>query len=189
MRVRSKQKEKTHQAIMNTTKHLIEKNGFVSVSTKMISSEANVAQGSIFLHFRTKNALFDQIVIGVLTSIKSDILLIHKKVTSLEGYIRLFLETLNHEENMLARIYQNLSELDENIQLEVSQFEVAIKDVFFDVLESRKESVNIVNSFVAIDAFYAQMKEYLLNKDTFSQQNAVLEKKTGRLLKLSKLLF
>jgi hypothetical protein len=110
-------------------------------------------------------------------------------VTSLEGYIRLFLETLNHEENMLARIYQNLSELDENIQLEVSQFEVAIKDVFFDVLESRKESVNIVNSFVAIDAFYAQMKEYLLNKDTFRQQNAVLEKKTGRLLKLSKLLF
>lgn len=189
MSVRAQQKQKTHQLIIEKTKHLIEKNGFIRVSSKMISSEANVAQGSIFLHFETKNALFDHIVINVLTSIKNDVLSTNKKTSTLEGYIRQFLEMLNREENMLARIYQNLSALDETIQLEVSQFEVAIKDAFFEVVQSNKDSVNIVSSFVAIDAFFAQIKEYLMNKDTFTKQNAVLVMKMGRLLKLSKLLF
>jgi hypothetical protein len=49
--------------------------------------------------------------------------------------------------------------------------------------------LNIIDSFISIDAFLSQIKQYLIEKDVVSEFNSVLKQKRGKLIKLYKVLF
>ena len=65
-----------------------------------------------------------------------------------------------------------------------------IKNLIFDNYKKNpKSDLGIVDSFIAIDAFLSQIKDYLMSKETFTTANSVMRQKRGRISKLYKILF
>ncbi len=54
---RDQQKQQTREVILQTAQRLFQEQGYEKVSTRMISKEAKVAVGTLFSHFKDKQAL------------------------------------------------------------------------------------------------------------------------------------
>ena len=73
MGIRSELKQKTHNLILEKTALLLDKKGFLNVSSKEIAKECNVSQGSIFLHFKTKENLLNMILSNNITHFENSL--------------------------------------------------------------------------------------------------------------------
>ena len=190
MSTRIEMKEQTRSKIIDATFDLIREKGFVKISSKEIASRCEVAQGSIFLHFGTKNALLYYILSSNIEGFEN--MLKDKCIPkeSQEVFTRSLLDSIEKYEDILARIYKDYSYLDSTLIKSIDGVEVLIKNLIFDNYKKNcKTKVNIVDSFIAIDAFLSQIKEYLISKDTFSTSNSIVRQKKGRISKLYKMLF
>ena len=190
MSIRTVEKARTREKIIEATEYLIKRRGFVKISSKEISRECGVSQGSIFLHFKTKERL-------LMTILESNIDLVEENLKSLcdtnstqELLIKNLLDTISSHEDILSRIYRDYSYLDSELQKKIDNLEVFIKNLIFDNYKKNpKSDLGIVDSFIAIDAFLSQIKDYLMSKETFTTANSVMRQKRGRISKLYKILF
>ncbi|AIO18456.1 putative HTH-type transcriptional regulator TtgW [Candidatus Izimaplasma bacterium HR1] len=188
--IRIVEKAKTRQKIIEATEYLIKRKGFVKISSKEISKECDVSQGSIFLHFNTKYGLLMTILESNIESLENDLKQQCTADCSQELLIKNFLEVLNSYEDILARIYRDHSYLENDLKKKVDNLEIFMKNLIFDnYKKNSKETLGIVDSFIAIDAFLSQIKDYLMSKETFTSSNSVLRQRRGRILKLYKILF
>ena len=190
MSIRTVEKARTREKIIEATEYLIKRRGFVKISSKEISRECGVSQGSIFLHFKTKERL-------LMTILESNIDLVEENLKSLcdtnstqDLLIKNLLDTISSHEDILSRIYRDYSYLDSELQKKIDNLEVFIKNLIFDNYKKNpKSDLGIVDSFIAIDAFLSQIKDYLMSKETFTTANSVMRQKRGRISKLYKILF
>jgi AcrR family transcriptional regulator len=190
MGIRDIQKEETRKNILEHTKELLYKNGFIKVSTKEISKASNVSQGSIFLHFTSKDNLLLTIFTEGMQNIELQLKNILDSNLTRETFLKDLLDVLSIHENLLSRIYKDYFYLDNEFIKLVEQTENHIKNKLFDNLRVTSSSkLNIIDSFISIDAFLSQIKQYLIEKDVVSEFNSVLKQKRGKLIKLYKVLF
>lgn len=187
--IRDEQKLETRKRIIDETTKLIQEKGFVKVSTKEISTVCELSQGTIFLHFGTKNELLQTILQSNLDYVRNDLTTMYSPDMSQELFIRDLVNLFVNHENMLSRIYKDYSYLPDDLKKEVDDFDTQIKTLFFDNLKQNwSTSVNIIETFILIDAFISQIKAYLLEKNPLSV-NLVLKQRRGRIMKLYRILF
>ena len=190
MSIRLESKEKTRQLILDATKLLIQENGFVKISSKDISSKCNVSQGTLFLHFTTKHNLLTTVLNSNIEKFEIDIKSNINSNDDQMEFIKDFIEVFANHEDILSRVYKDYSYLTDDIMKKMDNIEITLKNLVFDNYKRQnKNSMNIIDSFIAIDAFLSQIKEYLISKQTFSSSNSVMRQKRGRIVKLFKMLF
>lgn len=183
-------KARTREKIIDATKLLIQKRGFVKISSKEISKECGVSQGSIFLHFKTKDGLLTTILSSNIESLEQGLISVCKPSDTQDFFLKNYLEILSIHEDMLSRIYKDYSYLDNKLQKQVDGLEIMFKNIIFDnYKKNTKAEMSIVDSFIAIDAFLSQIKDYLMSKETFTSSNSIIRQKRGRIGKLYKMLF
>jgi len=112
MGIRDIQKEVTRQNILENTKELLFKNGFIKVSTKEISRASNVSQGSIFLHFTSKDNLLLTIFTEGMQNIELQLKNNLDSNLPRETFLKDLLDVLGNHENLLSRIYKDYFYLD-----------------------------------------------------------------------------
>lgn len=184
------QKQNTYTKILDTYKVLVIENGFNNVSTKMISKEANVAQGSIFMHFNSKANLNAILVQNLIKDIESSMALIDLKKIKLNDFVKTFVECLSTNELLLGRTLQNYIDFNPNIQNMIDQFLTSIKDVIFNFIQkSSKNKLSIIDTFTAVDAFWSQINLNLITNKQYSLNSKILITDLGKLNKLFKILF
>lgn len=187
---RQEAKMNTRNHILNITEELIKENGLVKVSSKDISSRADVAQGSIFLHFSTKMDLVYRVYSDKMDLIEKSLMKSCRLNMSSENFLRQFLDIHMTYEGILSRMVKDYPYMESKLKTKVDNFENEIKNLLFDYLRKNNvQKLSIVNSFIVIDAFYAQIKEYLREKTIYTTSNEYLKQKQGRLMKLTKILF
>lgn len=190
MGTRIEAKIKTRQKIIESTIQLIQRRGFVKISSKEISNVCGVSQGSIFLHFKTKDGLLSTILNSNIESFEQSLIDGCIPSNTQESFLKNYIEVLAIYEDILSRIYKDYSYLDNSLQKRIDGTEVLLKNLIFDnYKKNSKNSMSIVDSFIAIDAFLSQVKEYLVSKETYTSSNSVIRQKRGRILKLYKMLF
>ncbi len=190
MGIREDNKRITRERILKSTKWLLLNNGFVKVSTKDISKVSDVAQGSIFLHFGTKDNLLHHIISSDLSLLQNEIEDRVDPKKSRESFLGDFLDVLAIHENILSRIYKDIAYLSDNIKKTVDQIEVLLKNRLFDNIRNHpSKPLSIVDSFINIDAFMAQVRIYLMEKEVFTDYNGILKQRRGKLVKLYRTLF
>ncbi|MEC9485696.1 MAG: TetR family transcriptional regulator [Candidatus Izemoplasma sp.] len=190
MNKRQEAKMNTRNHILNITEELIKENGLVKVSSKDISSRADVAQGSIFLHFSTKMDLVYRVYSDKMDLIEKSLMKSCRLNMSSENFLRQFLDIHMTYEGILSRMVKDYPYMESKLKTKVDNFENEIKNLLFDYLRKNNvQKLSIVNSFIVIDAFYAQIKEYLREKTIYTTSNEYLKQKQGRLMKLTKILF
>lgn len=189
MNARQMSKEKTRNVILDNTALLFDKVGFLNLSSKEIAISSRVSQGTIFLHFKTKEKLLNIVLIDKINMIESKINLSCKIDSTQHKFIKNYLDIYLDNENILSRIYKDYSYLPNIVKKRLTLYEVNLKNLFFDNLKnSSMAKINIIDSFIAIESFFSQIQRNFIEKD-FSNSISVMKQKRGRLLKLYKILF
>ncbi len=190
MSIREHQKQITREKLLENTKSLILDNGFVKVSTKDISRASGVSQGTIFLHFNTKDNLLNVIFSSFLNELEIALTEGCNPKMDRELFLRDLFDIISLNENMLSRVYKDYAYLPLLIKKGIDQLEVKLKNLLFDNLRFKPTvTISIVDSFINIDAFYAQIKVNLQEKETYTEFNSVIKQKRGKLIKLYRTLF
>lgn len=188
--LRVEKKAETRLKIIENTTILVEKKGFIELSTRDISLASGVSQGTIFLHFETKsNLLFSLLESNIELLING---LEERCIPSLDQdiFLREFISVIILHENILSRVLKDYAYLSEKHQKQIDDLETLIKNKFFDHLKSHwSTSINIIDTFILIDAFVSQLKSYLLEKNVYTSSNSIIRQRRGRLMKLYRMLF
>lgn len=190
MSIRDEAKQQTRENILYQTTLLLQEKGFVQLSSREISETCQVSQGTIFLHFGTKNNLLNEILFSNMTKLENALNERCIPSETQDNFIKNFLNTLSDFEDILSRTYKDYFYLSDSLQKQITDLETLIKSKFFDNLkQNRSNNINILDSFILIDSFISQIKSYLLEKNVYSISNSVLKQKRGRIMKLYKVLF
>ncbi|QMS84738.1 TetR/AcrR family transcriptional regulator [Candidatus Xianfuyuplasma coldseepsis] len=190
MGVRLEQKEQTRERIIDKTTQLVQENGFVGISTKDISKNSDVSQGTIFLHFKTKINLLNTILYSNVDNFEKDLIEQCNANQSTDNFVRNFLDAISLYEGILSRAYKDYSYLDDPLQKQLDDLDTLIKNKFYDnIKHNRSTNLNIVDTFTLIDAFISQIKQYLLEKNVYTKANSIIRQRRGRITKLYRMLF
>ncbi len=190
MGIRSESKEKTRKLLLEKTALLLYNKGFMNVSTKDISRECNLSQGTLFLHFETKENLFTTIINTNIDNLEKDL----KKNCNIknprDSFLKSFLDVIIEYESFLSRTYKDIDYLNDKLKKNVDGLENLIKSLFFDNFRQNPvKKQSIVDTFISIDAFLAQIHVNLVEKEVYSKHNSIIRQRRGKLLKLYRTLF
>lgn len=190
MNMRLEAKLRTRQRIINKTALLLQEVGFLRVSSKEIARTSEVSQGTVFLHFETKENLLTSVIMDELTAFEKGLNDGCDVSLSTEDFMKSYIDLLISYEGILSRVYKDYGYLSENLKKKINNLESTTKNLFFDNVRGNSEKkISIVDSFVSIDAFYSQVIKYLVEKEVYTSTNSVIKQKRGRLLKLYRMLF
>ncbi len=188
--IRSESKEKTRKLLLEKTALLLYNKGFLVVSSKDISRECNLSQGTLFLHFKTKENLFSTILIDNISYLEKNLKKQCKVKDSRELFLKNFLDVIIESESFLSRAYKDFPYLNEKLKKNLDSLESLMKNLFFENLrQNPAKKISIVDSFISIDAFLAQIHKDLIEKEVYSQFNSIIRQRRGKLIKLYRTLF
>lgn len=190
MSTRDELKLQTREKIISETTKLLHEKGFIQVSSREISEICGVSQGTIFLHFETKNNLLNAILYSNINKFENALNERCNPNETQDTFIKNFLNTLSDYENILSRAYKDYPYLTDSLQKQLDDLDTLVKNKLFDNLKfNRSNNTNIIDSFILIDAFISQIKYYLLEKSVYTISNSVLRQRRGRITKLYRMLF
>ena len=185
--IREEAKIITRNRIVEKTKELLFINGFVKVSSKDIANLAEVSQGSIFLHFGTKNNLLNEILESNIVSLTNELKNECDTSSTSNEFLRNLIEVVSKHENLLSRSLKDYPYLDEYLCKQIDNFDTLLKNIIFDNMRKNSEMrLNIVDSFIYIDGFVSQLKFYLIQKDENQISISIINQRRGRISKLYK---
>mgnify|MGYP000395098984 CR=1 FL=1 len=161
MSKRSLQKEKTNQRILFVTREIYLDQGYIATSTKRISDQAKVSQGTVFLHFKTKEKLLKKIIVEELLTLKEQLEFTELNLSSLFRLVE------DHEE-ILSRVIKDYPYLPSSFQEVFDQLKSSLKDHLFDILKETSNQ-SILDLFAFIDLLLA-----LLFEDLFYSREKIL---------------
>lgn len=165
MKERSKQKEKTHQKILAIAKEIYLDHGYINTSTKVIAKKAKVSQGTIFLHFETKQKLLALIILDELDR------LFHKLQETSPSIDELFSSIVDNE-RLLSRVVKDYPYIPEKFQTSFDQVRMVYKDHLFDLLKP-KSKLSILDLFALIEMVLALIFEDLFYAKTDVMKNKI----------------
>ncbi len=190
MGIRSDSKEKTRKLIIEKTALLLHNRGFLKVSSKEIARECNLSQGSIFLHFKTKENLLNTILLGNIQDFENQLKNMCLPKYNKELFLRNYLDVLIEFESFLSRAYKDLPYLSEALSKNINGLETITKNLFFENLRNNPDKkISIVDSFISIDAFFAQIQKNLIEKEIYTNSNSIIRQRRGKIVKLYRTLF
>jgi AcrR family transcriptional regulator len=183
-------KENTRKKIVENTTTLLVLNGFTKVSTKEIAKASEVSQGTIFLHFLTKENLLNEILNSNIMEIENALKVSCVTSFSYDKFLRSYLDVLSEYEDILSRIYKDYPNLSDNLKRNVDSLDTLMKNLLLENMRnSQSKKLSIVDAFIVIDAFLSQIKVYLIEKEVYSSSNFIIRQRRGKITKLHKILF
>ena len=188
--IRSESKKKTRELILSKTALLLHNNGFLNVSSKDIARECSLSQGSIFLHFKTKENLLNTILLTNIVQFEKELTEMCIPKYSKDLFLKHYLDVLIQNESFLSRAYKDLPYLPESLSKNLLGLETTTKNLFFENLRNNpNKKLSIVDSFISIDAFFAQIQKNLLEKEVYTEFNSIIRQRRGKIVKLYRILF
>lgn len=188
--VRSESKKNTRKLLLEKTALLLNNKGYLMVSSKEISQECDLSQGTLFLHFKTKENLLSTILNDNFNTFEKELNKRCKIKDNRDTFLRSYIDVLIEHESFLSRAYKDQPYFTENLKKNFDSLETLTKNLFFDNLRQHPgRKLSIVDSFISIDAFIAQIQKNLMEKEVYSEFNSIIRQRRGKIIKLYRTLF
>ena len=189
MNKRGIQKLETRNMILKESKELLFKYGLNKISTSIISQELDCSQGTLFLHFGTKQNLINELLVGDIELCRKEINSISLTKNNQSNFVYSFIDVLSNYENTLRVVYKDTQVIGEVLTNQINSFENTLKNKLLECMRSLSSSrISIVDSFIVIDAFLSQIKIHLQESQYDLQKAPYLQQKKSRLHKLFNIL-
>ena len=117
----------TRNLILEKTALLLEQQGFFFVSSKQIAEKCGISQGTIFLHFQTKDNLLNTIILNKVDKIEKDLEKICSPEDSKDTFFKNYLDVIILHEDILSRLFKDLPYLSDTLKKNITNLEATIK--------------------------------------------------------------
>ena len=188
MNKRQLQKQKTRQHLLKIAKSEFVKKGFLNTTTSEIADAAGIAHGTLFLHFKNKDALIVEILDRELEEINLAIQQMIVKAVDLEQLLLQYLTLLQEEEDLFVVLARELPFYNEELRRKIlfrdsiirSHFHRAIK---LGIKEKRYRDVDVTSTVIFL---FGTINYYLSLKSIFIKEGSVIEKFKTSIIKTIK---
>ncbi len=178
MNKRQVQKEQTRQHILITARRLFCQNGFLRTSTAQIAAAAQVAEGTLFLHFKNKNSFILEILDKELNEINDKMQAVIASAGDLEQMLNAYLSLLEEDENLFAVIARELPFYESELRRLIIYRQSIIRNHFHKMIENeikqgryRQTDITSLLTFL-----FGTINYYLSLKKIYVENESVIKK-------------
>jgi AcrR family transcriptional regulator len=182
--VRTQQRARTRQDILDAARRICEAHGFVGARTPDVANEAGVSHGSVFAHFATRDALIAAVVDSAILDAEAVTRRRLKGARTIEEALKGHLKGLAEHEDIYVRIVVERPFLPEAVQARITEINAAVATHIFDALNygGLEHSLRVSPRF-AFNTWLALIHHYLMNRDLLAPSKSVLAAKGGELIR------
>jgi AcrR family transcriptional regulator len=186
MNKRKLQKEQTRSKILEIAKDIFIKNGFLNTATEDISKKAELAHGTIFLHFNNKATLILEIIDNEMKLINDKLHELFQNVANLDEILKKYLDFIESEEDFFHIIAKEFPFYPEKLQHQIIFRESIIRNYFFDSMENgiKKGVFKKVDSTHALNFLFGTINYYLVNRSIFTESKSIMSEKKNHISKI-----
>lgn len=177
-------KQKTFDRIIQSAKKLIEEKGILHLTTIEIANSAQVAHGTLFAHFETKETLVAKVSQIELIRIAKKLKSIAERKTKIDVLIDNYLSLVAENEKFYAVIAKEFPFLDEKIQQSVLANETIIKNILYKKIEEGNSAgqFGVIDITMTVAFFFASINYYLSRKEYYiSGKGALMNQKKNQI--------
>ncbi len=188
MNKRQLQKQKTRQHLLKIAKSEFVKKGFLNTTTSEIADAASIAHGTLFLHFKNKDALIVAILDRELEEINLAIQQMIAKAVDLEQLLLQYLTLLQEEEDLFVVLARELPFYNEELRRKILFRDSIIRSHFhraieLGIKEKRYREVDVTSAVIFL---FGTINYYLSLKPIFVKEGSVIEKFKPSIIKTLK---
>jgi len=178
MNKRQIQKKRTRNFLLETAKTCFVKNGFLKTTTSEIAQAAGVAHGTLFLHFKTKEALIVEIVDNEMETVSRQIHELSRHAEDLEQLLAEYLDFLEEREDLFSVLARELPFYKGELRRKILYRESIIRSRFYQAIEDgiEKKIYRKCNISSVITFLFATLNYYLSLKPIFVEEGSVIRK-------------
>jgi AcrR family transcriptional regulator len=179
---RDRQRMETRQRVLVAACREFGRAGFSSVSTQDIAREAGVSHGSVFAHFKTREALVaaavEEAVVEAANLMRHEL----KVATRTHDVLHAHLRALAEHEGLHANIIAERRALSAEVQARLIEVNSGVASYLLDSLERGGAPLR-VQPHVASNTWLALVHYYLMNRDLFAPGRSVLKERADELVR------
>lgn len=188
MNKRQLQKQKTREHILKIAKQEFVKKGFLNTATSEISERSGIAHGTLFLHFKNKDALIVEILDKELEEINLAIRQMIAKAADLEQLLLQYLNLLQEDEELFAVLARELPFYNEELRRKILFRDSIIRGHFHKAmtLGIEQKKYRDIDVTSAVMFLFGTINYYLSLKSIFVKEGSVIEKFKTSIIKTLK---
>ena len=181
---RQLQKAQTREIIIAAAMKVYSEQGF-SAPTSVIAGEANIAHGSIFVHFPTVESLLVCLLEVFSRDINTELHSLSKSGGDIAKLLDMHIGVLIKHENFYKRLVTEAVYLPEEAKNTFIAIQSTVSIHFFEALEHEIKAGKIKNVpfHMLFNTWLGLVHYYLLNGDLFSPGDSVLKRHKNTLIK------
>ncbi len=175
---RIEQKEQTRQHLLNTAYEVFAKKGILAAKASDIAQEAAVANGTVFLHFPTKEELLTQVIeeFGITIGNKFKELADHEY--GVRDILQAHLAIIQEYELFYGQLIKNSTSLPAAVRNQVFMIQSGIAHYLKRAVEYelQRNTIKQMPLPLMLNTWLGLLHYYLINKDMFSPHGSAIER-------------
>ncbi len=175
---RALQRETTRRQLVAAGLRVVAKEGFAGASTAAIARATGKAHGTVFLHFRTRDALVAELVAEVGRAMSNRLAELEREAPTLANVLDAHLRALADHEVLYARVLCEATTLPAAARAQVFALQSGIASRLrraYARARARGE-VRDIGSVVLANIWISLTNHYLMNRDLFAPGASVISK-------------
>jgi AcrR family transcriptional regulator len=175
---RTRQREATRRQLVQAGLRVVAKHGFVGATTAAIAQATGKAHGTVFLHFRTRDALVAELVSEVGRTVSERLAMLASETPSLPEVLDAHLTALGENEVLYARLLGDASSLPLSARGRVFALQSGIAFRLRGAYQRERATgaVREIDPVALGNIWISLTNHYLLNRDLFAPGASVVAK-------------
>ncbi|MBN1326649.1 MAG: TetR/AcrR family transcriptional regulator [Candidatus Cloacimonetes bacterium] len=186
MNKRTEQKQNTRQLILRTAKACFIDKGFLETTTAEIASRAEIAHGTLFLHFKTKEILIVEILDNELEQVNDKIQTLIARTADISSALKVYLDFLEREEDLFSVLARELPFYPDALRGKILFREAIIRNHFQQIIKEgiNRDELRDIDPIQAITFLFSTLNYYLSMRKIFrEEQESVIGKFRDKVIK------
>lgn len=171
--------------VLQKARTCFKSNGFLKTTTSEIAQSAQIAHGTLFLHFKNKDALIIEILDLELDRISKQIFQIINESNDFELLLSKYLDLLQEQEDIFVVLAKELPFYSDELRRKILFRESIIRSHFQKAIS---DGINIgkfkdMEISTALTFLFGTINYYLSLKSIFVKEGSVIEKFKDKIIK------
>jgi AcrR family transcriptional regulator len=175
---RTVQRQSTRMHLIQTALKVVSENGFAGASTAAIAHASGLAHGTVFLHFRTRDALVVELVAEVGRTMSERLAALQHDEPALAEVMEAHLTALSENELLYSRLLRESALLPEIARVHVFALQNGIafrlKAAYLRSLE--QGLVREMDAVMFSNIWISLTNHYLIHRELFAPNGSVIAK-------------
>ena len=172
------QKQFTREKIIRAAKQIFIEKGIINTATSQIAEAADIAHGTLFLHFPNKDSLVIELLDVELAKFSDNIKQLIIETTDIDTILEQYLNLIQAEEGFFSSLARELPDYKAELRRKILFRESLIREHFHQVIENGIEQKIYADIDIpsTLNFLFGTINYYLSLKTSFVQQGSVIEK-------------